>query len=208
MNDTPEKEVNILILGDHGTGKTSFIEKITSGLFEEKYFPTSQTHKYIFSLFTVYGKVNISLFDNPGCFECAHSNVQNYSQIIDGAIIFHSREILDSQRNVEVWKKIFGNEIKIPLVECNNKQDSLYFCKLLFTSEFYTNYLLSVRNCMDLLKPVTTLIDMIFEQEIPLDLRPSSEPYLHFLTLEKNTSEVEEFRKYLLNKYPNGKKLF
>ena len=105
----------ILILGDGGVGKTSFINYYLGNKFEEKYISThgfsiKKTSKYI-------------LYDFPGQEKYSSHNIN--LKDIDICIIMYDVTNKLSYKNIKFWKvklkKLCGN---IPTIIIGNKIDS------------------------------------------------------------------------------------
>jgi GTP-binding nuclear protein Ran len=88
----------IVLLGDGGVGKTSYITKLTTGKFEPQYVPTTIEGMGIH----LYDKKNVLLVDTPGQWK--------YNEIFDsvcedahGFLIFFSLASTVSFKSCEKW---------------------------------------------------------------------------------------------------------
>jgi GTP-binding nuclear protein Ran len=104
------KEYNILIVGDGGVGKTTFINKLNKESNVKQYIPTYGIKKYKFKDFY--------MMDTSG--------QEKYSKIpfndkIHGAIIMFSLESHTSYKSIQFFHeklvKVYGN---IPIIICGN----------------------------------------------------------------------------------------
>jgi small GTP-binding protein len=109
--------MKILLLGDAGVGKTSFIRALMNGDFITKYIPTYEYHKY--SL--IINKNTYTFIDTCG----QHKNCE-YSSIIqdnhiDYVIIMYDINSLISFKNINLWEKHIPKNI--PFLIIGNKSD-------------------------------------------------------------------------------------
>ena len=111
----------ILLVGDGGVGKTSFIKRYTTGNFSPNYVPTTGVDIYTCHFNTNYGRIVFYCWDVAG-----HGGLRNTYYInSDGAIIMFDVTSPLSYKNMDVW---YNNVVSvtgkdIPIVVCGNKVD-------------------------------------------------------------------------------------
>ena len=98
MSDTKfQQSYTIFLIGGHGTGKTSFIERHKTGQFIEKYVPTLTLKSQSLKFNTTLGLVNLTVYD------CPVDDQKYLTQKCDAVISFYTsqshnktQELLDS----------------------------------------------------------------------------------------------------------------
>jgi GTP-binding nuclear protein Ran len=107
----------ILIIGDKGVGKTTFIKRHITGHFLDDYNPTNQVDTYQMVFRTNHQNIQFEILDTPGTI--------NHWDGADGAFIFFSVTDIDTYRSIHDYdheiKTFFGNSF--PVVLCANKVD-------------------------------------------------------------------------------------
>lgn len=105
--------LNFLIIGNKQCGKTTFINRHSTGNFTKYYFPTTECEITPISFNTNFGLFNLNIFDG------------GYPSKVDGVIVMFDLTNYQTFRDVDAfinWSKVmFGN---IPIVLCGNKIDS------------------------------------------------------------------------------------
>ena len=122
MASSDTQRFKIVLLGDGGTGKTSFLRRFTTGHFEHKYIATlgHEVHHLLFN--TNYGTVLLDCWDTAGqemfgfAERCCHNT--------DGAVLFFDLGSKTTYKNLPKWhQKLLQVTGPIPLVVCGNKMD-------------------------------------------------------------------------------------
>ena len=113
----------IVIIGDAGVGKTSFITRHNTGEFYMKYTPTIGVDVSPVYFPTNYGEIRFDVSDPAGQ-EKFNGMYDNYYHQADGAIAMFSGDRRVTLRNLSKFmndiKKIAG---EIPISICGNKCD-------------------------------------------------------------------------------------
>lgn len=113
---SPQSVRSILILGDSGVGKSTFINALKGRQFTESYVSTIGKDLFTYT----YGDTTLHLHDMPG--QSRWSNIcHEYYQYAQGAIIMY--DMSDSNETVERWKKELS-EYDIPILVVGNKCDT------------------------------------------------------------------------------------
>jgi GTP-binding nuclear protein Ran len=66
MSVAPTIELKIVLQGESGVGKTSFLKLLMTGMFEKCFIPTIGVEVYPILLQTNHGKINLSIWDCAG----------------------------------------------------------------------------------------------------------------------------------------------
>jgi len=154
-----------LLVGDSGTGKTAYMDRVVSGEFGN---PTVTIGVNVCEYnVRLSGKpsVCIQFWDCGGGFNELH---KSYYQGAKGAIVMFDVHDPTSFQNVPTWiRKIREHCGSIPIVVCGNKIDlldrqvSVQECKELARQEKYFD--LSVRSCYNWEKPLLWLAQEYLE---------------------------------------------
>ncbi|KAH3743332.1 blast:GTP-binding nuclear protein Ran [Pelomyxa schiedti] len=112
-----------LVVGDGGTGKTTFVKRHLSGEFEKKYIPTLgvEVHPLVFA--TNCGPIRFNVWDTAG--------QEKFGGLRDGyyiqgncAIVMFDVTNRNTYKNVPNWHKDLVRVCEnIPMVLCGNKVD-------------------------------------------------------------------------------------
>jgi len=113
----------LVLVGDGGTGKTTFVKRHISGEFEVKYVPTLGVEVHRIPFYTSYGPIVFNVWDTAG--------MEKFGGLRDGyyisgqaAIIFFDVTSRLSYKNVPNWHKDLVRVCeRIPIVICGNKVD-------------------------------------------------------------------------------------
>lgn len=97
MANPTQINYKVMIVGDCGAGKTTFVKRVVYNEFENQHISTTdvEIHPYIFS--TNYGKQVLNLWD------CGTKFSGSYYIGAKGAILFFDRTIKTSWENIEKW---------------------------------------------------------------------------------------------------------
>ncbi|KAL7719756.1 GTP-binding nuclear protein [Entamoeba marina] len=113
----------LILAGDGGVGKTSFVKKYLSGEFEKRYIPTMgcEVHKITFQ--TNYGPIHFNVWDVAGQDKFA-GLADGYYICGECGIIMFDLTSTKSYYDVENWyQKISRICKKVPFVLVGNKND-------------------------------------------------------------------------------------
>jgi len=113
----------LVLVGDGGTGKTTFVKRHISGEFETKYVPTLGVEVHPLPFYTSYGPIVFNVWDTAG--------MEKFGGLRDGyyiagqaAIILFDVTSRMSYKNVPNWYRDLTRVCeRIPIVVCGNKVD-------------------------------------------------------------------------------------
>jgi len=118
----PEK-IKIIVVGDTNVGKTTFVKRLISGNFEEKYGSTVDVDVRGIKFNTTEGETTLELWDCSGRPELGAFR-SGYYREAKGAILMFDVQNPYSYRNIKDWylrvRKVCPD---IPIVLCGNKVD-------------------------------------------------------------------------------------
>jgi len=113
----------IILVGDGGVGKTTFVKRHLTGEFETLYNPTMGVEIHPLIFFTSDGKIKFEIWDTAGQEKFGGLRDGYYLQG-NGAIIMFDLCSQNSYRNVSNWYRDVIRVCKnIPIVLCGNKAD-------------------------------------------------------------------------------------
>ena len=119
----PELSFKLVLVGDGGVGKTTFVKRHRTGEFEKKYVATIGVEIHPLRFSTNYGQIVFSCWDTAGQ-ECFGGLRDGYYIQAKCAIIMFDVTSRQSYKNVPNWYRdlvrVCGN---IPVVLCGNKVD-------------------------------------------------------------------------------------
>lgn len=175
-------EFNLVIVGDGGVGKTTFIKRHITGEFERQYISTYGVENSKLEFYTNHGKVVFNINDVAGQEKFRKSD-REYSAA-DCAIIMFDLSSKISFRNVDKWYADLTNKCNgIPIVLCGNKSDivphkidSNTVANYIYEANYTRYYPVSAKtNCnyekpfLDLLVHLTGNVDVKFIASPPQD---------------------------------------
>jgi GTP-binding nuclear protein Ran len=113
----------IIIVGDGGTGRTTFVKRHLTGEFEKKYVPTLGCEVHPLDFYTNRGRIVFNIWDCAGQEKFGGLRDGYYIQA-DGAMIFFDLTSKNSFKSVKNWNRdIFRVKGNIPTAICGNKSD-------------------------------------------------------------------------------------
>lgn len=179
------QDFKIVLVGDGGTGKTTYIRKLVTDNFKTHYEPTLAVEINPVDFSTSAGEVRFYCWDTAGQ-EKFGSLRDSYYDKADAAIIFFDVTSRATFKNVATWVsdivRICGESI--PIVVCANKvdvtnrqvkQNNIKLPKELkdLTHKYVETSVLSNQN---LLEPFLFIIKELLGEEATLDMGSSQEP--------------------------------
>ncbi|KAL0354762.1 UNVERIFIED_CONTAM: GTP-binding nuclear protein Ran-1 [Sesamum radiatum] len=97
----------LVLVGDGGTGKTTFVKRHLTGEFEKKYEPTIGVEVHPLDFFTNFGKIRFYCWDTAG--------QEKFGGLRDARLTY---------KNVPTWHRDLCRVCEnIPIVLCGNKID-------------------------------------------------------------------------------------
>ncbi|CAM0910134.1 unnamed protein product [Alopecurus aequalis] len=123
LNTQPVADFKLVLVGDGGTGKTTFVKRHVTGEFEKKYEPTIGVEVRPLDIHTSHGKIRFSCWDTAG--------QEKFGGLRDGyyihghcAIIMFDVTSRLTYKNVPTWHRDICRVCEnIPIVLCGNKVD-------------------------------------------------------------------------------------
>ncbi|XP_049851581.1 GTP-binding nuclear protein Ran-like [Schistocerca gregaria] len=117
-------QYKVLLVGDGGTGKTTFVRRHLSGNFERKYIPTIGVNVEPILWHTTRGPVLLNIWDTAGQEKFGYLR-EGYYINGNAAIIMFDVTSRTTYKNVPNWhrdiNRVCANDI--PIVLCGNKVD-------------------------------------------------------------------------------------
>ncbi|XP_010449020.1 PREDICTED: GTP-binding nuclear protein Ran-2-like isoform X1 [Camelina sativa] len=111
----------LLIVGDAGTGKTTFVKRHLTGEFEQNYEPTVGVDVQPLEFFTNRGKIRFECWDTAGQEEYRGLKDAHYVQGQCAIIMFDVRSRA-TYHNLDTWYRDLRRVCEnIPIVLCGNK---------------------------------------------------------------------------------------
>ena len=115
----------IILAGDAGVGKTTYIERLLKGGFMKNYVATLGVDVFVLAINTNYGKIILDIWDTAGQ-ERFKGLGEGYFTYSDGAIVMFDTTSKITFENVNSWTSSIRNQDKgknIPIVIYGNKFD-------------------------------------------------------------------------------------
>jgi len=113
----------LVLIGDGGTGKTTFVKRHLTGEFEKRYIATFGAEVRALSFHTDHGEVKFDVWDTAGQEKLGGLRDGYYINAQSGIIMFDVTSRI-TYKNVPNWHRdlvrVAGN---IPIVLCGNKVD-------------------------------------------------------------------------------------
>lgn len=115
----------VILVGDVGVGKTSYLERFRSGHFLKQYIATYGVEEYPLVFSTNYGLVRFTVVDVSGQEKFGGvSDLDRHFSDADAAIIMFDVNSRLSYKNLGCWNGIIDEKLdskSIPRVVCGNK---------------------------------------------------------------------------------------
>ncbi len=122
MNIETVTSFKIVLIGDGGVGKTSFLKRYKDDGYDQKYIATIGAEVYPIKFNTNYGKIIFNCWDCAGQEKFAGLKDGYYIKA-DAAITFFDITRQNTFKNIESWITSFKRIEKAPIVICGNKCD-------------------------------------------------------------------------------------
>lgn len=120
---TKPGKYKIVLIGDGGTGKSSYVARLQSETFQQEYIATLGVEKHEIAISTSHGASTVVLWDTAGQEKLGPLRDGYYSGA-DAGIIFFDVTSRVTYKNVPSWHKdIHRVQSDIPVVLCANKID-------------------------------------------------------------------------------------
>jgi len=153
-----DREYKIVVVGNGGCGKTSFVKRLVTGDFTTRYVPTLGVEVY--GLENEDEKLKFSIWDCAGVPELCGLKDAYYIQA-DGAMILYDDNTSkdDIRQNTIDIIRVCGKEI--PIVYCRTKSDLPSTKKLT-----HGHISISSKSCDNLSKPLHELVKLIKKRQL------------------------------------------
>ncbi|ESW96142.1 GTP-binding nuclear protein GSP1/Ran [Ogataea parapolymorpha DL-1] len=113
----------LVLVGDGGTGKTTFVKRHLTGEFEKKYMATSGVEVHPMSFYTNFGEIRFDVWDTAGQEKFGGLRDGYYINGQCGIIMFDVTSRI-TYKNVPNWHRDLVRVCEnIPIVLCGNKVD-------------------------------------------------------------------------------------
>ncbi len=124
QNNQPVAEFKLVLVGDGGVGKTTFVKRHLTGEFEKKYIATQGVEVSSLVFFTNYGPIKFNIWDTAGQ-EKLGGLREGYYIGADCAIVMFDVTSRITYKNVPKWYKDLTRICEnIPMVLVGNKVDA------------------------------------------------------------------------------------
>lgn len=163
------KAAKVIIIGDAGVGKTTFVRRHHTGDFNKYYVSTMSVEVTPLVFNTSVGTVVLFTWDCSGQ-EKFNKYLPGYFAEAEAAIIMFDIEYPISYKNVEYWVKTIRNSHpNIPIVLCGNKVDvedrkvlPKHISKDRWDTQGIQYYDLSVKSCYNHEKPFLYILRKLY----------------------------------------------
>lgn len=113
----------IVLVGDGGTGKSSYVDRLNDGGFRKEYIATLGIEKHDILVETTNGSFNINIYDTSGQEKFGPLR-DDYYKGVNGAILFFDVTSRVTYKNIPQWHKDITRVCPdIPIALCANKID-------------------------------------------------------------------------------------
>ena len=117
------RNFTVLLVGDCGVGKTSYINRQRTGEFGRNYIATTGYIENVFDFETTIGKISLNIVDTAGQDKFT-DNTETIYDHADAAIVMLDVTSRQTRRNVSHWTRILrDNNSNLPIILVCNKLD-------------------------------------------------------------------------------------
>ena len=156
---TTKNKIKNILVGDGGVGKTSYVNRIRTGNFSQKYIPTMGVEVHPLNIPTIKDTV-YSVWDCAGQ-EKFGGLQEEYWKYASGAIVMFDMTSKTTYKNSKWWCEKIEKECPgITIVVCGNKVESNQKVKMGKITNKYKHFNISVKNKYNLFKPFEYLNDL------------------------------------------------
>ncbi|MCL4134223.1 UNVERIFIED_CONTAM: hypothetical protein GTU68_017289 [Idotea baltica] len=121
--DKDLKPFKIVLVGDGGTGKSSFVDRLNDGGYRKEYVATIGFEEHKIQASTSVGNIEIIIYDTAGQ-ENSGPLRDHYYKGADAAILFFDVTSRITYKNIPQWHKDITRVCSnIPIALCANKVD-------------------------------------------------------------------------------------
>lgn len=188
----------IVLVGDGGVGKSTFIKRHRTGEFEKKYIPTQGVDVTPLTFSTNYGTIIFKVWDCAGQ-EKFGGLRDGYYTGADAAICMFDVTSNLTFKNMQQWiRDIRRTNMAVPIVTCGNKcdlQDSRKVQSNIIRTDLVNNgfkyFDISARSnynfdkpWVELAKQITGKADLVFVESSAINIPEITEPGINIKSLK------------------------
>ena len=117
------QQFKVVMIGDGGCGKTTFINRLNTGEFEKRYIATMGVEVNFMDMPSSIGNINFSVWDTAGQEKYSGLKLTYYNNA-DAAIVFFDLTSMITFINVKQWITDFRSKCPgVPIILVGNKCD-------------------------------------------------------------------------------------
>ena len=154
----------IILAGDGGVGKTTYINQLLKGKFTNTYTPTLGVDVFVLAFNTNYGMFVLDIWDTAGQ-EKFKGLGDNYFMRSDGAIVMFDITAKNTLKNIKTWVSSIKNKNKgknIPIGIYGNKFDVVIEDKDRIKTKHPK---ISCKSCYNVYAPIVDILQKITGHE-------------------------------------------
>lgn len=121
MHPTINRNIKVVIIGDAGSGKTTFLRKYMTGEFTRDYRPTLSSIMHQLPIYTNKGIVTLDVWDTPG--QDLISGLRSSYVNADAFVVFFDTASNLSYKHAINWIYKLRAIVDVPIVLVGNKID-------------------------------------------------------------------------------------
>ncbi len=197
---TLNMEYKIVIVGQKGVGKSTFLKRHRTGEFDPNYIPTLDASAVPLTFDTTVGKITLKVLDCVGDTEFTSINDYYCYQNAHGVICMFDLTNIQTAQNILEWKtKVRKAFPTISVVVCGNKADLIQnplevIFRDLYLSEITNVYPISIRDRYNFDRPFLDLMRMIIGNH-GLNLVPEPPPTIIPKMIRPSTNALPKYEK-------------
>jgi len=168
-----QRKFKVVLVGDGGTGKTSYINRLQKDEFVSEYVATLGVEKYSLKVNTTHGNYTINLWDTSGQEKLGPMR-DSYYEGADAAILFFDVTSRITYKNIPGWHQdIVRIRKNIPVVVCANKTDvedrKVKSKTILYPSKHDLGlYEISVKDGIKIRHPIQYLLEKLTDTDLEI----------------------------------------